>query len=146
MFHRSNCSHINIGSGNGLVPSGTKPLPKPMLTQDLWCLMMSLGPNELKDLCYIFATQIHRSITPKFVTLTAPSYIDNSWRSTTLPAADSGTRLAPTRHFRFRMSTNEYWKNSDNWIIRCHKFSGDVLISSKVSFFMWLRKILILCK
>ena len=24
---------INIGSGNGLVPSGNKPLPKPMLTQ-----------------------------------------------------------------------------------------------------------------
>ena len=25
----------NIGSGNGLVPSGNKPLPKPMLTQFL---------------------------------------------------------------------------------------------------------------
>ena len=25
--------YINIGSGNGLVPSGTKPLPKPMLIQ-----------------------------------------------------------------------------------------------------------------
>ena len=24
---------VNIGSGNGLVPSGNKPLPKPMLTQ-----------------------------------------------------------------------------------------------------------------
>ena len=24
---------VNIGSGNGLVPSGTKPLPKPMLTK-----------------------------------------------------------------------------------------------------------------
>ena len=24
---------VNIGSGNGLVPSGTKPLPEPMLTQ-----------------------------------------------------------------------------------------------------------------
>ena len=23
---------VNIGSGNGLVPSGTKPLPEPMLT------------------------------------------------------------------------------------------------------------------
>ena len=29
-------------------------------------------------------TQVHRSVTPKFVTPTAPSYIDNSWRSTTL--------------------------------------------------------------
>ena len=24
------------------------------------------------------------------------------------------------------MSTNEYWKNSDNWIVRCHQFSSDV--------------------
>ena len=23
---------VNIGSGNGLVPDGTKPLPEPMLT------------------------------------------------------------------------------------------------------------------
>ena len=27
---------VNIGSGNGLVPSGTKPLPKPMLTSKQW--------------------------------------------------------------------------------------------------------------
>ena len=24
---------VNIGSGNGLVPDGTKPLPEPMLTK-----------------------------------------------------------------------------------------------------------------
>ena len=24
--------YVNIGSGNGLVPSGNKPLPEPMLT------------------------------------------------------------------------------------------------------------------
>ena len=31
---------VNIGSGNGLVPSGNKPLPEPMLTQisvTIWC-------------------------------------------------------------------------------------------------------------
>ena len=28
---------VNIGSGNGLVPNGTKPLPKPMLTNHQWC-------------------------------------------------------------------------------------------------------------
>ena len=26
-------SEVNIGSGNGLVPAGNKPLPKPMVTQ-----------------------------------------------------------------------------------------------------------------
>ena len=35
----------NIGSGNGVVPSGNKPLPKPMLTQI--DITMSLGHNEL---------------------------------------------------------------------------------------------------
>ena len=29
----ANKSDVNIGSGNGLVPSGNKPLPEPMLTQ-----------------------------------------------------------------------------------------------------------------
>ena len=53
-----------------------------------------------------------------------------------VPLPPKRTRLAPTRHFRFRMSTNEYWKNSDNGIIHCHKISSDALISIKVSFFM----------
>ena len=34
------------GSGNGLVPSGNKPLPEPMLTQISFAIMASLGPNE----------------------------------------------------------------------------------------------------
>ena len=37
---------VNIGSGNGLVPSGSKPLPEPMLTQ-ICRHMASLGHNEL---------------------------------------------------------------------------------------------------
>ena len=28
---------VNIGSGNGLLPDGTKPLPEPMLTDHQWC-------------------------------------------------------------------------------------------------------------
>ena len=60
---------VNIGSGNGLLPDGTKPLPKPMLTYHQWGSLkipqiavtkMSLkityhffhklpGANELKD-------------------------------------------------------------------------------------------------
>ena len=35
------------------------------------------------------AGSVHRSTTSKFVTPTAPSCIDNSWRSTTLPAVNS---------------------------------------------------------
>ena len=32
---------VNIGSGNGLLPDGTKPLPKPMLTDHQW------NPNDI---------------------------------------------------------------------------------------------------
>ena len=28
--------YVNIGTGNGLLPDGTKPLPEPMLTYDQW--------------------------------------------------------------------------------------------------------------
>ena len=38
---------VNIGSGNGLVPSGNKPWPEPMLTQISCRCMVSLGQNEL---------------------------------------------------------------------------------------------------
>ena len=37
----------NIGSGNGLVPSGNEPLPEPMLTQIYVHHMASLGHNGL---------------------------------------------------------------------------------------------------
>ena len=37
---------VKIGSGNGLVPSGNKPLHEPMLTQ-IFVAMWSLGRNEL---------------------------------------------------------------------------------------------------
>ena len=38
---------VNIGSGNGLVPPGNKPLPEPMLNPDLCRHMVSLGHNGL---------------------------------------------------------------------------------------------------
>ena len=38
---------VIIGSGNGFVPSGTKPLPEPVLTLVLWYNMASIGHNEL---------------------------------------------------------------------------------------------------
>ena len=41
--------HVNIGSGNGLVPSGNKPLPPPMLTQiyvTIWPQWVISGVNN----------------------------------------------------------------------------------------------------
>ena len=37
---------VNIGSGNGLLPNGTKPLPEPMLTYNQWD---SPGRNFMRD-------------------------------------------------------------------------------------------------
>ena len=42
-------SLVTIGSGNGLVPSGTRPLPEPMLTQIY--VAVSLSHNELRPQC-----------------------------------------------------------------------------------------------
>ena len=47
-FHRWS---VNIGSGNGLVPSGNKPLHEPMLTQT------AVGPNDIKR----HSTGLHHS-------------------------------------------------------------------------------------
>ena len=41
----SYCCYVSFGSGNGLVPSGTKPLPEPMLTQISFAIQ---GHNEFK--------------------------------------------------------------------------------------------------
>ena len=38
---------VNTGLGKGLVPSGNKPFPEPMLATDLCRHMASLGQNEL---------------------------------------------------------------------------------------------------
>ena len=45
---------VNIGSGNGWVPSGNKPLPEPMLTKIFCHRMAWLGHNEdyLIDMCW----------------------------------------------------------------------------------------------
>ena len=53
---------VNIGSGNGLVPSGIRPLPKPMLTK-ITDTIPTLGDNGLKYSIYshsVARTTIHK--------------------------------------------------------------------------------------
>ena len=40
---------VNIGSGNGLVPSGNKPLPEPMLTQLYVAIILHVGRRHLAN-------------------------------------------------------------------------------------------------
>ena len=51
---------FNIGSGNGLVPSGNKPLPDPILTQIPVAIgrHYSLGHNELFFMCLNFEDRL----------------------------------------------------------------------------------------
>ena len=48
---------VNIGSGNGLLPFGTKPLPEPTLTNDQRWLMISGMPWHSPDSNFIENTQ-----------------------------------------------------------------------------------------
>ena len=41
---------VNLGSGNGLVPSGNEPLPEPLLLHLPWCHVASLRVNELNNI------------------------------------------------------------------------------------------------
>ena len=54
---------VNIGSGNGLLPDGTKPLPEPMLTDHQW------SPSDIHimaishEMPQPLVTKIHLKIT-----------------------------------------------------------------------------------
>ena len=50
----------------------------------VWLSWLAMGSHICTPYSCRLKTQTHRSITPKFVTPTAPSWVDNSWRSTTL--------------------------------------------------------------
>ena len=63
---------INIDSGNGLVPAGTRPLPEPMLTQIYVAIWRWLGavrqqtitwPNVRPDVCCHMASLGHNELT-----------------------------------------------------------------------------------
>ena len=49
--HRTSVIKVNIGSGNGLVPTGNNPFREQMLTQNacIWRIMASLGSSELTN-------------------------------------------------------------------------------------------------
>ena len=59
---------VNIGSGNGLLPDGTKPLPEPVLTDHQWSpVTFILGQFYNRSQILQPITEIHLKITyPKF--------------------------------------------------------------------------------
>ena len=57
---------VNIGSGNGLVPSGNRPLPEPMLTQSSCQHMVSLHESILQICMYNTSQKLYDRIVIDF--------------------------------------------------------------------------------
>ena len=47
LSHQSSWNFVNIGSGNGLVPPGNKPLPGPMLTNHRWGIHLRANEPDM---------------------------------------------------------------------------------------------------
>ena len=67
---------VNIGSGNGLLPDGTKPLPEPMLTQVitevLWHLHDTISCGEILNLSVLDEFENYKSPKDQQVNSLAP--------------------------------------------------------------------------
>ena len=95
-----------------------------------WCCGLPMGYRTSDTGCW----EKHRNMTPKSVMLTATLHKDIIVEG--VPLSSQRIQPAPSRHFPLGMSTNEYRKKSDNWIVRCLKLCSEFLISCKVWFFM----------
>ena len=57
--HKASVNLVNIGSGNGLLPDGTKPLPTPILTNHQWHLVtFTWGKFHRKSSRYLSLTWV----------------------------------------------------------------------------------------
>ena len=76
---------------------------------------------------------LYRNMTPKPIIPTTASHTDIIVEHVEgVPLSLQRIWPAQSRHFRLRMSTSEYQKKSDNWIVGHLKFSSEFLISCKV--------------
>ena len=78
----------------------------------------------------------HRSITPKFITPTAPSCIDNSWRSTALSTPKKLTSsTANWEGGRCHVPFIRYlYSTFIRWVIRPNKNSMELFFNAKFDF------------
>ena len=120
------CWKVNIGSGNGLVPSGNKPLPEPMLTQFLvalwtqWVNVPSLGilyPFEYKS---FVGRRIFDDDNTKAISLGLNIWIpvrENKLVNSTKCDLYSGiTGMLPFR--RWLVSWQQELRMTDNWRLK----------------------------
>ena len=74
---------MNIGSGNGLVPSGTKPLPEPMLTNDYdpWWHITSEAHYVANDICSLILDATNITYLHQNESWLLQTECDQGWRN-----------------------------------------------------------------
>ena len=77
-------SQVNIGSGNGLMPSGNKPLPEPMVTQinvTIWRHLWVMGEQPIPTCQVVLGTcpSIMVYVSIIFVISLKAAFIDNTF-------------------------------------------------------------------
>ena len=113
-YHRTPLWEVNIGSGNGLVMSGNKPLLGPMLTQI--CIAL-LGQIELTLLHVIKCNIAH--IIAKFHCITNSEMTDQLYR------IDDKWRVVYKGQYHLRLRMNHFFKIRKNSNISMNKTSSN---------------------
>ena len=124
-------SLVNIGSGNGLVPSGNKPLPEPMLTQ-ICRHMASLCHNVLRvTISPLNSQEISLMFYNAVIAISTTEHLNAAARQQTL---SSYTEIHPTLNMMMSSNGNIFHVTGP----LCGEFTGDWWIPSQrpVTFFL----------
>ena len=119
---------VNIGSGNGLVPEGTKPLPEPLLTQDLCHHMASLGHNKLTH----WGWEMHQQTRPPLVQIMACHLFGAKPLSE--PMLD---------YFQWTLANIFQWNYNQNKILLIQENAFENVIAKWQPFCLSLKKIMV---
>ena len=117
-------SLVNIGSGNGLVPSGNKPLPEPMLTQ-ICHHMASLCHNVLRvTISPLNSQEISLMFYNAVIAISTTEHLNAAARQQTL---SSYTDIHPTLNMMMSSNGNIFHITGP----LCGEFTGDWWIPSQ---------------
>ena len=106
---------INIGSGNGLLPDGTKPLPEPMLSYLQRCFVASHENNFIRN-----PMNLSLIIGVSEVTHMKLLYHRGKWVN--LPNPVKSLEFSPAILIRKRREKGAKWQSCGNMQIILHKF------------------------
>ena len=105
-----------------------------MITIQHDCLSQMNSKSILSVIKLILQPISHRSITPKFVTPTAPSCIDNSWRSTTLRPPEKLTSSTANLEWCHVHFIHDSYNTFIRRVIKPTKISIELFFNAKFDF------------